>query len=108
MQINRARYLALERLHALRKCVAQALDNLEQREIGVSCPAAGEIGAAIVLQQPLEIPQIFRHAFLPEFLGAFFCRLTLVLIIQRHADRMMGIVNLHDKIRDSKLQLMHP
>src|SRR6267142_65485 len=75
MQIDHARYLALERLHALWKCVAQALDDLEQREIGVSRPAAGEIGPAIVLQQPLEIAQIFRHAVVPEFLGAFFRRL---------------------------------
>src|SRR5712671_2083766 len=47
VQIDHAGYLALERLHALGECVAQPLDDLKQREIGVSRPAAGEIGAAI-------------------------------------------------------------
>src|SRR3954469_5186173 len=50
VQIDQPRYLALERLHALRKCIAEPLDDLEQREIGVGDPAAGEIGTAMALQ----------------------------------------------------------
>jgi hypothetical protein len=66
--------LALEGLHPLGKRVAQPFDDLEQRQIDIGQPAAGDIAAAIVLQQPLEIAEIFRHAFLPEFLAAFFRR----------------------------------
>src|ERR1039458_8993985 len=70
VQIDQALNFALEGLHAIRKGITQPLDDLEQRKIGVGHPAAGEIEAAVVLQQPLEITEIFRHPLLPEFLGA--------------------------------------
>ena len=47
VQIDQARDLALERLHAFWKGVAQPFDDLEQRQIDIGQPAAGEIGAAI-------------------------------------------------------------
>src|SRR5207244_3647776 len=65
-QSDQARNLALERLHSLREGIAKAIDDLEQRQIDVGDPSSREIGAAIVLQQLLEIAEIFRHTFLPE------------------------------------------
>src|SRR6267143_4916324 len=88
VQIDQAGNPALEGFHALGKCIAQAFDDLEQREINISDPAAGEIGAAIAVQQLLEIAEIFWRPLLPEFVGALFRRLTLILVIQRGAERM--------------------
>src|SRR5712671_128461 len=82
-QFDQARYFALECLHALREGIAQPFHYLEQREIGVSHPAPGDVGAAVSLQQVLEIAEILRHALLPEFVRSFFRRCTLVLVIQR-------------------------
>src|SRR6266478_2688484 len=65
MQIDQDGNPALEGFHAFGKCIAQAFDDLEQREINISDPAAGEIGAAIAVQQLLEIAEIFWHPLLP-------------------------------------------
>ena len=108
VQIDQAGYLALERLHAFREGVAQPRHDLEQREIDIADAAAGDPGAAAALQQPLEIAKIFRHALLPEFIGALFGRPALVLVIQRRPERMMGVMDFDDKIRDRQLQLMQP
>src|SRR5229473_3581774 len=70
VQIDQAGNPALEGFHALGKCVTHAFHYLEQREINISDPAAGEIGAAIALQQLLEIAEIFWRPLLPEFVGA--------------------------------------
>lgn len=63
---------------------------------------------AIALQQPPEIAEIFRHPRAPEFIGALFGGLALILVIQRRAERMMGVVNFQHEIGDRELQLMHP
>src|SRR5712675_3669680 len=61
-QFDQARYFALERLHALREGIAQPFHDLEQREISVSHPAPGDVGAPVACQQSLEIAEILRHA----------------------------------------------
>src|SRR5260221_1970109 len=45
VQIDQAGDLALAWLHALWKCVTQSFDDLEQRQVGVSEPAAGQLRA---------------------------------------------------------------
>src|SRR6202034_3023893 len=90
VQIDQAGDTALERLHPPWKGVAQPFHDLEQRKIDIGYPAAGEMVAAIALQQPLEIAEIFRHPRAPEVLGALFGGLALILIIQRRAERVMG------------------
>jgi hypothetical protein len=77
------REFALERLHAFRKGVAQSLHDLEQRQVDIGQAAAGDVSPAIGRQQVLEIAEIFRHASLPEFIGAFLRRRLLVLVVQR-------------------------
>jgi hypothetical protein len=103
-----SREFALERLHAFRKGIAQSLDDLEQRQVDIGQAAAGDVSPAIGRQQVLEIAEIFRHAFLPEFIGAFLRRRLLILVVQRGAERMMGVVNFQNQIRYRELQLVHP
>src|SRR5215470_19337289 len=66
VQRDQARHLALEPPHALRKGVAQALDDLEQRKVDVAEPAAEDIGAAALAEHALEVAQEFRHPIAPE------------------------------------------
>src|SRR6516162_2350709 len=71
VQIGEAGNFLLEGLHPLWKRIAQSLDDLKQREIGVTEPSAGEIAAAGLVEHVFEIAEIFRHALIPELLGAF-------------------------------------
>src|SRR6185437_6798175 len=84
----------LERIHALGERIAQALDDLEQREVDIGDAPPGDIEAAIVLHQSLEIAEIFRHALLPEFIRALLRRRLLVLVVKRGSERMVGVVDL--------------
>src|SRR5216684_4600334 len=59
VQIDQAGNPALESLHPFRESVAQPFQDLKQRQVRIGDPAAGEIEAAIALQQPLEIAEIF-------------------------------------------------
>src|SRR6201996_3269466 len=59
-QIDQAWDLALERLHSFRERIAQAFDELEHREVDIGQPPPGDIGAAVLLEQPFEIAEIFR------------------------------------------------
>jgi hypothetical protein len=104
----KSRNFLLEALHPLRKSVAQALDDLKEREIDISQPAPDQILAAILLQHALEITQEFRHAIAPEVVGAPLRRRLLLLIIEPARDRMVGVVNLDDEIGDGELELMRP
>src|SRR5215475_1870152 len=61
VQRDDARHLALEPLHPSGKGVAQALDDLEQREVRIGELAADEIGAAAVGEYAFEIAQEFRQ-----------------------------------------------
>src|SRR6516165_323419 len=108
MQIDEPWYFALERLHAFGESVAQAVHDLEQRKIDIGQPAARSPGAAACVEQPLEIAEKFRQAFLPEFSCALVRLAPLVLIIERGPERMMGVVNFEHEIGNRQLQLMHP
>ena len=55
VQRNQSRNFLLEALHPLGKSVAQALDDLKDREIDISQPAPDQILAAVLLQHALEI-----------------------------------------------------
>src|SRR5262245_10381689 len=66
VQRDDARHLALEPLHPSGEGVAQALDDLEQREVRIGELAADEIGAAAVGEHAFEIAQEFRQAIAPE------------------------------------------
>src|SRR5262249_8213674 len=108
VQDDDARHFALEPLHPLREGVAQALHDLEQREIDIAQPAPEHIGAAARAQQALEIAQVFRHAVTPEITGAALGCRPLLLVIEPPRHRMMGIVNLGGEVSDGELQLMQP
>src|SRR5262249_50676726 len=98
----------LEVFHALGKRVAQALHDLEQREVHIAYPSSRYVAAAIVLQELLEIAEIFRNALVPEFLGALLRRRLLVLVVKRGTERMVGVVDSTHEIGDGRLQLMYP
>src|ERR1700749_2935176 len=108
MQINQAWDPALESFHPLRKSIAQAVDDLEQREVDIADPAAGDPGTAAFAEQPFEIAGKFWNPLVPEFFRAFFRRASLIVVIEAWAERMMGVMNFHDEVGDGELQLMHP
>ena len=108
VKFGQSRNFSFERLHAPWKRVAQPFHELEQRQIDIGQPAAGDVRTAAALQQPLLIAELFRHPFFPELPGTLFRGRPLVLVIQRYPDRMMGIVNLGHEIRDGQLQLIDP
>src|SRR5205823_6351785 len=64
--------------------------------------------AAIAFEHVLEISEIFRRTVLEEVSGTALRLPLLVLVVEPAADRMMGIMRLHDEIRDGQLQLMNP
>src|SRR4051794_14140139 len=70
MQRNHPRHFLFESLHPLRKGVAQAFDDLEQRQVNVAKPAAEQIRTAAARDHVFEIAEIFRHAALPEIRAA--------------------------------------
>src|SRR6476619_2376781 len=96
------RHLLLEPLHVLGEGVAQALDDLEQREVDVAQPAADKVLAAVLLQHALEVVEEFRHPIAPEILAAPPRRRALLLEIEPAGDRMVSVVNLDDEIGDGE------
>src|SRR5262245_29561260 len=78
-QRDHARNLFLEALHALRKPVAQALDDLEQAQVNVREAASREPRPTALLQDLLEVAEKLRHAITPEILGAPLRRRDLLL-----------------------------
>src|SRR5262245_29277949 len=92
--------LSLEPLHAVGESVAQARHDLEQREVDIAQPPAEHIVAAVSLQHPLEIAEIFLRPSLPEFRGVALRLLALVFIVERRPNRVVGVVNLFHKVRD--------
>ncbi len=87
--------------------VAQTFNDLKQRQVHISQAASVNVRSTPA-DQLLEITEKFRHALFPEFARPFLGFTDLILVIQRRAERMMGVVNLDDKIRDGELQLMQP
>src|SRR5262245_25994749 len=108
VQRDDARHLALEPLQPSGEGVAQALDDLEQREVRIGELAADEIGAAAVGEYALEIAQEFRQAIAPEILRRELRRGALLFVIEIAGDRVMGVVDQHHEVGDGELQLMHP
>src|SRR5580692_4192948 len=56
-QRNQSRHFLLEAFHAFGEGIAQALDDLEYRQIDVAGAAADHVGAAVVVQNAFEIAQ---------------------------------------------------
>src|ERR1700740_544883 len=69
-QTDQSRNFLLECFHPVRKGVAKSFHELEQREIDIGDPSPRDIAAAVLLQEVLEIAEIFRHALVPKRLGA--------------------------------------
>src|ERR1041384_8172435 len=107
-QRDHARNLLLEPLHALGEAVAQALDDLEQAEVDIGEPAAGEPWPAALRQDHLEITEELWHAITPEIPGTALCRGDLLLEIEPACHRVMRVVDFDDEVRDGELQLMQP
>ena len=61
--------LRLDALHRLGKGVAQALDQLEQRQVDIAELAPEHVRPAALLQHALEIAEIFRRALFEEILA---------------------------------------
>src|SRR5262245_28968994 len=100
--------LPLEPFHAIGERVAQACDHLEQGEVDIAQASAEHIVAGASLQHPLEIAEIFLRPPLPEFRRIAVRFLALVFVVERRPDRVVGVVNLLDEVRDGELQLMGP
>src|SRR5882672_2485741 len=83
VQLDQARHLLLEALHAFGKRVAQPLDDLEQAQIDVTDRAPKHVGAAAVREHALEIAQQLWHAIAPELPGVALRRRSLILIVER-------------------------
>src|SRR5262245_62480512 len=64
--------------------------------------------AAVAGKHALEIVQEFGGAQLQKVLGVALGLRLLILIVERRANRMMGVMDLLDKVRDRELQLMRP
>src|SRR6476620_6619220 len=108
VQRDDPRHLALEPFHPLGEGVAQALDDLEQREVDIAELAAEHIGAAALVEDTLEIMQDLGQAIAPEILGRQLGGGALLLVVEIAGDGMMGVVDQHHQIGDGELQLMHP
>src|SRR5215475_11536189 len=93
VQRDDARHLALEPLHPSGEGVAQALDDLEQREVHIGELAADEIGAAAVGEYALEIAQEFRQAIAPEIFCGSPPRAALLFVIEIAGNRVMSVVD---------------
>src|SRR3954471_17195892 len=108
VQRDNPRHLALEPFHPLGESVAQALDDLEQREVDIAELAAEHIGATALVEDALEIMQELGQAIAPEILGRQLGGGALLLVVEIAGDGMMGVVDQHHQIGDGELQLMHP
>src|SRR5215831_10859226 len=97
-----------EAFHVLGKRVAQACDNLKQRQVDIAQAAADQESAAIVFQHTLEIAEEFWHAVAPKVLAAPARGRPLLLKIKPTRDRMVGIVNFDNEIGNRQLQLVGP
>ena len=108
VQLDDARMFRLETCHRARKGVAQTRHDLKERQIRISQLGADEVGgaASILLQHPFEIAQVFgRPGF--QKLGRPRPRLfALVFVIEAAGYRVMGVVDLIDKVGHRQLQLM--
>ena len=95
-------------LHGRRKRIAQAGDQLKERQIDVGQLAPGHKSPAAFLEHGLEIAEIFRRAFGQETFGEALGFRFLVLVIKPATDRVMHVVNLLHEVGHGQLQLMQP
>ena len=101
-------WLGFDALHQPGKGIAQAFDDLEQREIRIGeAPAKEEaLAGGMARQHPLEIAQELGHAVLQENLRALLGGPALLLVIELGRDRVMGVMHLLHQIGDRELELM--
>ncbi len=97
-------------LRRLGECIAQALHQLEQRQVGIAQSRAHQMLVAfgVARQHGLQPAEEFWHA-----LGAKFFRgrgrfLFLVLVIQARAYRVVRVVRLVHRVGNRQLDLMRP
>src|SRR5580704_11272784 len=107
-QRDQSGHFLLEPLHPPGERITQSLDNLEDREIDITQPAADHISAAVALEYALEVAEEFWHAITPEILGAPLRGRLLLLKVEPAGDRMVRIVDVLNHISDGELQLMRP
>src|SRR4051812_33131690 len=81
---------------------------MEQRQIGVREPLAGQPAGAAARQDVVEIAEIFRQPRLAQVSGALRRLRLLVLVVTTAGDGMMAVVNLGNEIGDGELQPVHP
>src|SRR5208283_1835365 len=110
MQSLHARNLGKTCLRPSRKGVKQALDDLEERQIGIAYSLADEVLIAlwITRQYALKPVEVLWDSLLPIMLCATQCFRFLLLVIEIGAQRMVRIVSFHDKVGDGELDLMDP
>src|SRR6185437_3088137 len=92
------------------KGIAQPLNDLELRQIGIAEPRADEVLVAgrIALEHALEIVEEFGRAVPEEIAGAALRFGPLILVIEAAGDRMMGIMCLDHEVGDGELKLVRP
>ncbi len=103
-----SREFLFQALHRLWECVAKALDDLEQRQVGIAEPAAEEIGAPAARDTSSKYPRNFGKRNLRKSAARRFASLALVLVVEPGRDRVVGVVDLDDEVGDRELQLVRP
>src|SRR5262249_1049001 len=99
---------SLESLHTLWERIAQAFDDLKQRQIDIAKAASEDEPAAILFEHAFKIAEELRDAVAPEVPASPPRGRALLLEVKPTRDRMMGIVNSIHEIRNRELQLMRP
>src|SRR3954462_14292057 len=100
-QGTQARKIRLEFLHRLRKCIAQALHHLEEREMRV-------MERFLAFEHGVEVAHELRQAMLAEFTRPALRLALLLLVIQTAADRMVRVVDFEEPVGDGELLLVNP
>ena len=105
-----ARNLRKLALHRLRKGVGEALDHLEERQVGRRKSRADQMRLAlrVALKDRLEPVEEFRNAALAEQLRPAERLRLLVLVVEVAAERMVGVVRLDHDVGDGELDLVCP
>src|SRR5215207_9810899 len=83
MKSNHPRHFLFETVHPFREGVAQPLDDLKQRKVDITKPAAKEISTPAARYHLLEMAEIFRPPPLPELRAAAPSLRALLLVIER-------------------------
>src|SRR3954454_12769633 len=94
VQRDHPREVSLEPRHCSGKGVAQAGNNLEQRQVAITHPVPDEMPIAlrVAFENPLEIAEIFRDPVRDEIGGAAARFDLLVLVIEARRDRVVRVV----------------